>query len=450
MLAWTMVSLLHAGSPAATAESLAAKGAWDQLLLAFGATGQSVLSEADAKRVGRALDAGCEALFSDDRILAFSLAARSAAISPTPNGLRCYVRAARATEQRGAAEEALRLGHARFPKDAWFALELGRQLFEDGLGLEARTLLSAIPSRAPEHEEAQALLTNAERAAVQSQNETQRLRETERRVQRMGEPARQPQPPGPVRNPLPATESAVERETRGMRAREGRHFRFSYFSGQRDFAQRADFEGQVSGALERARLHTERVLGYAQQEPVEVVLYSSEEFARQFGGIMGQVVAGFYAQGAIRLNGAAKLTPKNRAVLTHEYAHALIDEIAGRQAQIPAWVHEGIAQYVEWRFLGGDGPDANEQFALRAAANSKRLPSLRALEAPLIGQSDPRLMYAYAGTAVRGLYKRGPERLLAFLRALGQGDRVAAALQKHFGLDDLRLTDETRHVLTGR
>ncbi|MFY0580528.1 tetratricopeptide repeat protein [Cystobacter fuscus] len=60
------------------------------------------------------------------------------------------VRTALVTDQRGAAEEALRQGLEHFPKQGYFGLELGRLLLEDKDPEGALAVLRRVPSRAPE------------------------------------------------------------------------------------------------------------------------------------------------------------------------------------------------------------------------------------------------------------------------------------------------------------
>src|SRR5205085_5271721 len=87
-----------------------------------------------------------------------------------------------------------------------------------------------------------------------------------------------------------------------LRTRDNRYFHFKYFNNQRDFGQRAEFEGQVASALEEARQHADSVLGIARESPVDVILYTREEFALHQGEAAARTVAGLYSQNAIRVN----------------------------------------------------------------------------------------------------------------------------------------------------
>ncbi len=61
----------------------------------------------------------------------------------------------------------------------------------------------------------------------------------------------------------------------------------------------------------------------------------------------------------------------------HEYVHAAVDEFCGGGHRLPTWLNEGLAEYVEWRYLGGDGdPPVLVNNALRGAAKAGKLPKL--------------------------------------------------------------------------
>src|SRR6185436_2190694 len=100
-------------------------------------------------------------------------------------------------------------------------------------------------------------------------------------------------------------ESGVDEE--GRRTRGNQYFRFRYFNGQRDFGQRADYEGRVQSALEEARQASNRLLGQARQSPTDVILYSKAEFVMHHGAQAARAIAGFYSENAIRMNDSAEI-----------------------------------------------------------------------------------------------------------------------------------------------
>ncbi|WP_239578785.1 hypothetical protein [Archangium primigenium] len=143
-----------------------------------------------------------------------------------------------------------------------------------------------------------------------------------------------------------------------------------YFNNARDFSQRAEYEGRIVAALDEAHGHTRQVLGEAREAPVDVVLYTREEFRTHQGAALARTVAGLYSAGAIRINDAAELTRQTKATLVHEYVHAVVDDLvqAARGGQhVPVWLNEGLAEYVEWRYLGHDKPPVQMANRLRGA-----------------------------------------------------------------------------------
>jgi hypothetical protein len=168
---------------------------------------------------------------------------------------------------------------------------------------------------------------------------------------------------------------------------------------------------------------------------------------------MARTVAGLYADGAMRINDAAELTQQTKATLVHEYVHSAVDDFCGgRDHQLPTWLNEGLAEYIEWRYLGGDGPPVLIGNALRGAARSGRLPSLTGMsQGALIQTADPALAYATSAVAVRELMHRGgAPRLLALIREVGQGTPFDQALQTQYDIDVAKLDDDVKSTLSHR
>jgi hypothetical protein len=167
---------------------------------------------------------------------------------------------------------------------------------------------------------------------------------------------------------------------------------------------------------------------------------------------MARSAAGLYSDGAIRINGGAELTEQTKATLVHEYVHAAVDELCGGGHRVPTWLNEGLAEYIEWRYLGGDGPPLIVGNALRGAARSGRLPSLTGLsQGMLIQTADPGLAYATSAVAVRELMRRGgAPRLLTLLREVGEGTPFEQALQSNYGMNVAKLDEELKAALSQR
>src|SRR4051794_2915929 len=96
--------------PAQHAQVLANGKAWGDLYLAYSATRPDTFSAAERRLISHALTRGCEALLPSDAPFAFGLGDRAVVFEATGASLTCFTQAAIATDQRGAAEDALRRG----------------------------------------------------------------------------------------------------------------------------------------------------------------------------------------------------------------------------------------------------------------------------------------------------------------------------------------------------
>jgi hypothetical protein len=143
--------------------------------------------------------------------------------------------------------------------------------------------------------------------------------------------------------------------------------------------------------------------------------------------------------GKIRLPVAGAPPPRRELerILVHEYAHAVIHDLARGRA--PRWLHEGLAQALE-----GATPDP----MLRVPGR----PTLAGLEA-LLGDPDParaRTGYDIALWVVHDLLDRGGAPAMRDLMArLGRGETIALAVPAVYGLSLAELEHQWRRVLGG-
>jgi hypothetical protein len=463
---------LTAGAPSvAKAQELANANNWEELYLAFASAPVKGYSAGDKKKLSGLLAKGCNALELPDPAMAIGLGEKAVELEPTADALLCVGKVGPKVEQNSAAEEALKKGLAKFPKDGRFGLQLGKQLLGENDVQGALAALEKVPKKSDEASEAESLKKKAralqgdgpatraaaERAAIEpvdtlggssgkggkSGGKTVIVAPTEGEGEAGGSRA-----PGP--NGLGSSyESSVDGE--GRRIRANQHFRFRYFNGKRDFGQRADYEGRVQQALELSREASRRVLGESRESPTDVILYSKEEFVMHHGSAMARAVAGFYSENAIRMNDSAEINPQTQAVLVHEYTHAVIDEAASfhTHPNVPIWVNEGLASWVEWRYQGQDGPPVGYTTALKGLAKQGGLPKLKDLEnQALINTGNPALAYAFSGCTVRFLVKRKSEgEVMSMIRSIGKGMPWPAALQKHFDVTPERLQEQMESEL---
>ena len=158
MLGPLLALAVTAAPNAAQAISFAKAKQWEELYLAFAAANPEASAKGDRPKIAQALLSGCLALQVDDAVMAFSLGEKSVAFGPTADGLSCTAITAKRSDQRGAAEEALRKGLSLFAKDGRFALELGRLYLEDGQPGEAASMFARVPPKAKESAEAKRLV----------------------------------------------------------------------------------------------------------------------------------------------------------------------------------------------------------------------------------------------------------------------------------------------------
>lgn len=206
------------------------------------------------------------------------------------------------------------------------------------------------------------------------------------------------------------------------------HFVVKGRRGQNLAAQRV-----LLTALDAARERVGAGLGYHPAERLTVVLYDDGEF-RAVTGAHGWVSGLFDGKIRLPFPGALPTSTLERLV-THEYAHATVHELARGRA--PRWLHEGLAQLLE-------GTSADP--ALRVPGHL----TLMGLEA-LISDADPiraRAGYQIALWVTEDLARRGGLRgLRALLDRLGAGDSVAAAVTRVYGLRAAELESQWRNLL---
>ncbi len=404
-------TVAHAGKPsAAHATALAQNEEWETLYLEFAQAKPSGYGPAEREAIARATAAACSALAGSDEVLAFSLGELAVAFANTPERTLCAASAARASQQLDSAEALLRGATAAAPRDGRLALEWGRVLAELGEFGKAQAAWRKVPKASPEFAQAQSLLATTGPAHTPASSER------------------------PVSGR--SFESSVDAE--GLRVRGNAQFRFRYFGGQRDFGQRAEYEGRVQAALEAAAQASTRYVGRAREAPLDVILYTRAEFAQHLGPWAALAVAGVYSNNAIRLNDSAELNAAQQATLVHEYLHGVVDELTGFHAErLPVWLNEGLAEWVEWQFEGGDAAPVQDRAALRGLALTHSLPSLGAMrQDPLVTQRNPRVAYAYAAMAVRAMAaKTSVHDVVALIREVGSGVPFDRAFLSHFGRD---------------
>ena len=192
---------------------------------------------------------------------------------------------------------------------------------------------------------------------------------------------------------------------------------------------RANFEKEsrtILDILERAYRDIGLDLQHWPRNPVQVLLYSTEQFS--IATLANCHVAGLY-DGKIRV----PLSPegfdedKLKQVLRHEYTHVIVQELTG--GKTPFWFNEGLAQY-ESELLEDDTRRILED----ALKNGDLIPLQDLDETHIDLDGDPgRLHLAYLeGFATVSYLRRRFTRhhLFKFMDLLGQGCDTETALKR--------------------
>lgn len=451
------VALVAAPGPGVEkARSLSAQKSWEELYLAYSAANPTGYSAKDRKELAAALLKGAQALQESDAVMAYSLAERAVAFEESAPALLALARSAKAIDQKSSAEEALRKGVKQFPAEGAFGLELGQLLLDEQDAAGAVQALKTVTKKSPQFSKAQALL---QKANAQLSEEAQARSEATKIEKRMngGEVTQEP-----VRTAVAEGEGEVQPTSltyessagpNGLRTRQNSRFRFRYFNNERDFGQRAEYEGRVSSALDEAYGFAQRILGVTRSKPLDVILYTREEFAIHQGAAAANQIAGLYSMGAIRMNDSAEINPSTKATLVHEYVHSVIDDAASDNSHaLPTWLNEGVAEYVEWRYLGGDGPPLVMRKHLESAVSAEQVPHLQQMGGGMLVQlPDPGAAYAYSAVAVKLMLKNGgTENFMGLVREVGAGTPFEQAFEARYGRTIEALDRDTRSELSRR
>lgn len=178
------------------------------------------------------------------------------------------------------------------------------------------------------------------------------------------------------------------------------------------------FEIQVLEILERAYDEVGDLLRIWPSHDTKVIVYDPDVFDSRYGSAFAFRAVGFF-DGAIHVRGGSEIDSALVGTLSHEYAHAAIQSEAGA-GLFPAWLNEGLAEYVEARALGQRRLSAGQyRVLIEAAGNGSWI--------PLDSLSSPSLAHLPDGQAS-----------LAYLEA----HAVVAYLERRYGREKLRLVCE--------
>jgi Tfp pilus assembly protein PilF len=180
---------------------------------------------------------------------------------------------------------------------------------------------------------------------------------------------------------------------------------------------------QILQALESDYDDLARDLGNPPHDNILVTLYTEQAF---FDVTHAPTWSGAINDGKLRIpvSGLSSMTPELARVLKHELAHSFITQLSG--GRCPPWLHEGIAQFLEPKSLGGDG----HQLAVIFKAQ-QNIP-INVLEGSFFNFSGSQAYLAYAESLAAVSYindSYGMSDIQRILQNLSQGSSTEAAMR---------------------
>jgi len=221
---------------------------------------------------------------------------------------------------------------------------------------------------------------------------------------------------------------------------ESSHFVLHYEGHQTSEA----FRAQILQTLEADYDDLVRDLGNPPRDNILVTLYTEQAF---FDVTHAPSWSGAMNDGKLRIpvSGLSSVTPELAHVLKHELAHSFITQLtAGR---CPPWLHEGIAQFVEPKTLGGAGHQ------LAVLFKSQQNIPLNVLEGSFMQLSGSQAYLAYAESLATVTYINdtyGMSDVQRVLQSIGQGSSTEAALRATIHSDYGQLESDLAKYLTDK
>lgn len=221
---------------------------------------------------------------------------------------------------------------------------------------------------------------------------------------------------------------------------ESSHFVLHYEGKQTSEA----FRGQILAALESDYDDLVRDLGNPPRDNILVTLYTEQAF---FDVTHAPSWSGAMNDGKLRIpvSGLSSMTTELAHVLKHELAHSFITQLSG--GRCPPWLHEGIAQLLEPKSLGGDGHQLSLLF------KAQRNIPLNMLEGTFQNFSGAQAYLAYAESLAAVSYindSYGMMDIQRILQRISQGNSTEAALRATIHSDYGQLESDVARYLADK
>jgi hypothetical protein len=184
--------------------------------------------------------------------------------------------------------------------------------------------------------------------------------------------------------------------------------------------------------LEQAYWRVGQTLGAYPSKPISVVLYTREQF-RDLTRLPSWTAAAYDGRIHVPMRGALDHTEELDRVLGHEFVHAVVAMLGGRN--VPVWLNEGLATLLE--------PGGREEAEEELARGGER-PALRQLHNGFsrLSAADARVAYAISTYAVQRMTElRSAAAVVLLLQDLARGGSFATAFYQHIGMsyDDFQV-----------
>jgi len=204
----------------------------------------------------------------------------------------------------------------------------------------------------------------------------------------------------------------------------------------------ASFADTVLLYLEQARDAALARLGAAPDEPMSVVLYGRAAYDRENADRFSFRTVGFF-DGRMHVVSAAHPAGELRALLFHEYVHAVFRSLTGGDQ--PYWLNEGLAELSERESRAQPGLTRTERSLLYRRQQAGAWISLRRLAPNFAGLSDEEARAAYLQAAAAASWIEAHSDRAArgkLLALLGEGRSDDEALRAALGLDTAAIEAE--------
>ncbi|HBZ71331.1 MAG TPA: hypothetical protein DEP35_17010 [Deltaproteobacteria bacterium] len=182
-----------------------------------------------------------------------------------------------------------------------------------------------------------------------------------------------------------------------------------------------DYAQTVVRYLEEARAHALEELGVVPREPTSVILYGKAAYLEAHRHRFSFPTVGFF-DGQMHVVSAAHPAGELRALLFHEYTHAVFREQAGSDR--PFWLNEGLAELAGRESRRQLGLSRSEREALRRRIDAGAWLALRRLAPGFAGLDDEQARAAYLESTAAVLWieaRTTPQERARLLAELGTG-----------------------------